>query len=128
LSSNSLSLILILILTLPLLIQKMPPKRASKKPAPASSRAPRMLDTDDEGEVDMAQELRVMEENLRRSMAVDVSKIRFLALFAFASQILVPAFNTFKRLTWINCLPSTSRPGFAKNRSKNIRRRSSILK
>lgn len=55
----------------------MPPKRASKKAAPASSRALRMLDTDEEGEVDMAQELRVMEENLRRSMAVDVSKICF---------------------------------------------------
>ncbi|KAK5049553.1 hypothetical protein LTR84_004482 [Exophiala bonariae] len=56
----------------------MPPKRAPKKSAPATSRLARALDIDDdnddeelEGQLDMAQELRALEENLRGSMAVD---------------------------------------------------------
>lgn len=56
----------------------MPPKRASKKlpSAPADSCRVPLPDTEDEGgegEVDMVQELRVMEENLRQSVAVHVS-------------------------------------------------------
>lgn len=56
----------------------MPSKRAPKKPTPASSLVDRALDTDDdnadeEQPLDLARELRAMEESLRGSVAVNVS-------------------------------------------------------
>lgn len=122
------------------------PKKEKKKlasaaplPRPVRARDSANDDSDDDDDEeeedeeegsDMVQELRVMEENLKRNLAVDVSDPGFFSplFLSFASSLLSSAFFPWQINVHLFDLTNSTRLGSARNRSRSAWRRSLSLR